>query len=147
MTERPSLGTRVWSAVKREPLVLFVVLGGALFWASTRYAPVEVESVRIETAAVRSLAIQREGLLGRTLTAGERKEVTERLIDDEVLLREAIRRELHLSDGAVRERLLEIMRGSLADNVHDPSIARLQAYFSDNVERFTSPESVTLVEE
>jgi hypothetical protein len=100
--------------------------------------------VRIETSAIRALETAEEELLGRPLTEEEREAARESYIDDEVLLREALGRGLQWSDSRVRQRLIRIMRGSLVERVADPSTAQLQAYFRDNIERFTVGESTTL---
>ena len=139
-----AIGGGLSAFVRREPLVAFVVLGAALYGVWVLAAPADVETVRIEPAALRALETQQAELLGRPLTEGEAEEVREGHIDDEVLLREALGRGLQFSDSRVRQRLTRIMRGALTETVADPSVAQLQAYFRDNIDRYTSPESVTL---
>ena len=144
MNERKSLGARAWAEIRREPLVLLVVLGAALYGVWALAAPAGGETVRIEEATLRGLEARQVELLGRELTAQERQDLREGFIDDEVLLREALRRGLHFSDGRVRQRLTRIMRGALTETVADPSIAQLQAYFRDNIDRYTTPQSVSI---
>jgi hypothetical protein len=60
------------------------------------------------------------------------------------LLREALRRGLHLSDSRVRQRLTRIMRSALTETVADPSVAQLQAYFRDNIDRYTTSQSASI---
>lgn len=143
MTDKQGTVSKVWSEVRREPLVLFVVLGAALYGAWTALAP-DVETIRIEREALRGLETQEEDLRGRPLTDEERERLREGYIDAEVLLREALGRGLQWSDFRVRQRLTRIMRGALTETVADPSVAQLQAYFRDNIEKFSTPESVTL---
>lgn len=133
-----------WAAIRREPLVWFAVLGGALGVAWVLLAPANVETVRVESETLRALEKRQEDLLGRPLTDEERKQTQEGFVDEEVLLREALRRGLQWSDGRVRQRLTRIMRASMTEMVPDPSVAQLQAYFQENIDTYTTPESVTL---
>jgi hypothetical protein len=144
MDDQASLGRRVWSAIKLEPLVVFVVLGAALFWAWGEYAPAGVEPLRIDPDAIRALVARQEEQLGRPLTSGERRELTREHIDDEVLLREAFARGLHLGDPGVRERMLGIMSADLVEDVPEPSLVQLQAFFEKNIDDYTISEAVTI---
>ena len=139
---RPS--SRVWSNLRREPLVWFVVLGAVLGAAWVWLAPADTETIRVESETLRALEKQQEDLLGRPLTDEERQLAHESFVDEEVLLREALRRGLQWSDGRVRQRLTRIMRASMTEMVPDPSVAQLQAYFQENIDKYTIPESVTL---
>ena len=69
--------------IRREPLILFVACGAALYGVWSWIAPVDVEVVRIEAAALRGMEAQQVELLGRPLTDEERKELVEGYIDDE----------------------------------------------------------------
>jgi peptidyl-prolyl cis-trans isomerase C len=144
MSETPSPPARGGAALLREPLVWFALLGGALGLAWVLLAPADVETIRIEPETLRALEKNQEDLLGRPLTEEERQKAHEGFIDDEVLLREALSRGLQWSDGRVRQRLTRIMRASMTETVPDPSVAQLQAYFQENIDRYTTPETVTL---
>ena len=125
----------------REPLLLFLVLGAVLYGAWALLAPGDVGTVRIEAAALRGMEAQQTEILGRPLTDAERHDLFEGYIDDEVLLREAVRRGLQWSDFRARQRLVRIMRGALTETVPDPSVAQLQAHFSRNIDKYTTPKS------
>jgi len=130
--------------IRREPLVLFVAGGAALFFAWTALAPREVQAVEIESAALRGLVTMQEELLGRPLTDDERAEVREGYFDDEVLVQEALRRGLHLGDYRTRKRLIQIMRSAMTVTVPDPSLAELQAWFRESIDKYTRPPSATV---
>lgn len=144
MAGRMSSFGRWWSTILRELLVWFAVLGAALGAVWIVLAPADTETIRIESETLRALERQQGELLGRALTDEEREKAREGFIDDEVLLREALRRGLQWSDGRVRQRLTRIMRASMTETVPDPSVAQLQAHFRENIDRYTTPESVTL---
>ncbi len=134
MSDEPA-SPGLWAAIRREPLVWFAVLGGALGVAWVLLAPAPAETVRVESETLRSLEKQREDLLGRPVTDEERQQARDSFVDEEVLLREALRRGLQWSDGRVRQRLTRIMRASMSETVPDPSVAQLQAYFQENIEQ------------
>lgn len=143
MTDQSKATSRIWRGIRREPLVLFAPLGAGLYAVWAALMPIEVETVRIEAAALRGLERLQEELRGRPLSADERDALREGYIDDEILLREALRRGLQWSDSRVRQRLVRIMRGALTETVSDPSVAQLQTHFRNNIETYTAPESVT----
>jgi hypothetical protein len=144
MSETPSPPPSGGRALLREPLVWFALLGGAIGLAWVLLAPADVETIRIEPETLRALEKSQEDLLGRPLTEEEKEKAREGFIDDEVLLREALRRGLQWSDGRVRQRLTRIMRASMTETVPDPSVAQLQAHFQENIDKYTTPETVTL---
>jgi hypothetical protein len=144
MSEEANRTRARWAAIRREPLLLFVLLGALLYGAWAALAPPGVETIRVESEVVRALEKQQEELLGRPLTDQEREAIREGYIDDEALLREAVRRGLHWSDFRVRRRLIRIVRGALTETVADPSVAQLQAYFREHSDRYATPESLTL---
>ena len=133
-----------WSSLRREPLVLFAIVGVALYGLWTALAPGEARAVPVELAAVRGLETMQEELLGRPLTDEERADVLQGYIDDEVLVQEALRRGLHRGDYRTRKRLIQIMRGALTEMVPNPSVAELQAWFRESIDTYTKPESTTL---
>jgi hypothetical protein len=144
MSESVSLLGRMRSAVGREPLVPFFVLGAVLYGVWVLVAPADVETIRIDGEVLRAVEEHQEDLLGRPLTDDERALAREGYIDQEVLLREALGRGLHWSDSRVRQRLTQIVLAALTETVPDPSVAQLQTHFNDNIDRFSTPESMTL---
>jgi hypothetical protein len=144
MSENPTLLRRIRSAARREPLVPFVVVGAVLYGFWVIAAPADVETIRVEGEVLRAVEEQQEYLLGRPLTDDERALAREGYIDEEVLLREALGRGLHWSDSRVRQRLTGIVRAALTETVPDPSVAQLQAHFADNIEKYSTPESMTI---
>ncbi|MEM6672853.1 MAG: peptidyl-prolyl cis-trans isomerase [Planctomycetota bacterium] len=132
-------------ALLTDPAVGFLAVGLAVFAAWRALAPDGRPEVRVELASVQAMVTAQEELAGRPFTDEERDEVLAGMIDDEVLIAEALRRGIHLSDGRTRKRLTQIMRGALASDVPPaPSTAELQAWFRDNVDRFSRDASVTV---
>ena len=133
-----------WSALRADPLLLFLVLGGALAFAWRTLAPRDLTTLQVERAAIRARVAFEEELIGRSLTPAEREEVSRDAVDEEVLIQEALRRGLHLSDGRMRKRLVQMMRSALTEPPTPPSPAQLQSFFRENIDEYTKPESTTL---
>ncbi len=144
MTDKTNVFSGAWSAIRREPLVLFAILGGMASVAWVALAPRAANTIRIETETLRALETYQVELEGRPLTDAEWTAVREGYIDEEVLLHEAITRGLHWSDSRVRQRLVRIMRAAMTETVPEPSVAQLRAYFDENIDRYTRPESVSV---
>ncbi len=133
---------REW--VAREPLVLFLFLAALIYALWAVAGPEGAPTLVIDPAAIRALEDREKELRGRELSEEEREEILQAHIDDEVLVREAVRRGLHWSDYRVRQRLTQIMRSALTQAVADPTSAQLQAYFRDNIDSYTSPAAYSV---
>ena len=86
--------------------------------------------------------MQRE-LIGRALTPAERAEVVDTLVRQEILVREASARGLHLLDSKTRERLVTQMYFVMTEDAPDPSPEDLKALKDANPEQYMYPESVS----
>src|SRR3990172_6079699 len=91
----------------RESLLQFAAAGGLLFLAHALWAPSESNRIVVTKELAEALAREREELLLRPLTNEERERVVFAFIDEEVLLREAYRQELHRGDPPVPRRPLD----------------------------------------
>ena len=61
--------------LRREPLVLFVLVGGLLYAAWAFLAPEPVEVIQIDEASLRAFEQSQADILGRPLTEAEREEI------------------------------------------------------------------------
>ena len=82
-------------------------------------------------------------VLERALTPTERDAIARNFIDQEILLRQAIKLELHLSDGKVRHRLADKMMFLLAEEPTPPDSAELARYYQQNKTRYTTQRRVS----
>ena len=134
---------RFWNALHREPLIPFALIGGLLFVAYGFGKPTPVEVIEITPQTIQTLVDSAETMRGRAVTDEERKVMIDSHIEDEVLLREAMRRGLEKKDSRVRKRLLTVMRSTLDEQVPEPTRAELQAYFRENADEYAASEAVT----
>ena len=140
METRPAL---IWlQAGLREPLVAFLLVGGALFgidsWLRESAEPVVV----VENRQIEELVAVRSELLGRALLESERRDLVQEYVDREVLVREAVARGLHRRDGFVRERLVEKMY-FLLDEEPEPSDEDLEALLLESPEAYRTLPAIS----
>lgn len=119
-------------------LVLGVGLG---FLLANR--PASTEEIRINAAALTTHIEDREALLGRPLVAQEQQALLDRIVQQEVLVREAARLDLHRKDQDMRKHLIALMQHVLYTEVAEPTNAELQAFHAANRDRYLLPESVS----
>lgn len=119
-------------------------LGGILFAVLSPLLPGSRELIVLDGRAVEAVLDARADRLGRELTPQEREETIRDHLDQEILVREAYRRELHMRDSGVRARLLRRMRLAVSEGIPEPSRSQLRAYYSTNSARYQQPESITL---
>lgn len=134
---------RFWNALHHEPLIPFALIGGLLFVAYGFGKPTPAEVIEITPQTIRALEDFEESLRGRPITDEERQVLIDSHIEDEVLMREALRRGLERKDSRVRKRLLTVMRSTLDEQVPEPTRAELEAYFRENADQYAASEAVT----
>lgn len=130
--------------VLREPLLHFIVLGGAIFavFAAIDDTPPPVASNRLEVtqADALRLAQQFEATWRRVPTNAEQSFLIDRLIREEILVREALALGLDRGDAVIRQRLTQKMTFLLesAAEAAVPSDDDLAAHLEAHPERFRS---------
>ena len=129
---------------RREPFLSFSIFGGLTFLLLSPFLASNKETIVIDARTRDSVVERRTNLEGRELSSEERDQAIADYLRDEILVREAYRNGWHLENGRVRQRLVLAMRTALNEDVPEPSIAQLQAFFRANAERYRVPPSVTL---
>ena len=140
---RATPARRLWTFLRHEPLVHFLVLGGLLFAANALRQSAERETIVIDRPTIDALIQQQTEIAGRPPSDQERALLIQGVIDDAVLLREAYKRGLE-QDAVIERHLVQKMRFLLADELPEPSEAELRAYFAAEAERYRNPPTVTL---
>lgn len=109
----------------REPLLHFLVLGGLLFAADALWAPLRKPVVEIKAQALAAQAGVAEQRLGRPLNAEELQRLGRKMLEDEMLFREAQRRGM-VADNRVRQTLIQMMRSALKPVTAPPTVQELE---------------------
>ena len=130
------------SRLLREPLLWFL-LAGVLVFAVDRYrsGPENDRDVITVDAALReAIFTQQASLLGRPPSEDEKAQLISQFVDEEVLVREAIRLGIDRNDGRIRQILLEKMGFLLGESPQPPDEETLRQWFRANQERYRLPE-------
>jgi len=133
----------------REPLLHFLLVGGAVFAlhgainpATPGRGPAVIE---VSPATVARLASQFMAVWRRPPTAAERAGLIDDYVREEVYYREALALGLDRDDTVIRRRLRQKMEfiGDAGAETLAASDAELRAYFAAHPERFSRPARVT----
>jgi PPIC-type PPIASE domain len=132
----------------REPLLHFLLIGTALFLlfgVSNRGSSGAPRKILISEARTAALAENFAAVWMRPPTTAELKGLIDDYIAEEVYYREAVAMGLDQDDTVIRRRLrqkMEFISESVADSV-EPDDAQLQAYLTQNAEKFARPAELT----
>jgi hypothetical protein len=134
---------RLGMVVCREPLFLFVLGGGLIFlvYIYSCSADADSDTIVITPAAAEAAFRLRAETVGRPLTASERSVALAELVEEELLVREALRQGVDRQDVVIRSRLADKMRFLLSGEPPAPTPAQLRAYFQANRQRFLAQGS------
>ncbi|MEW6269494.1 MAG: hypothetical protein AB1689_09390, partial [Thermodesulfobacteriota bacterium] len=148
--ERPARRRGDRRAWLREPLVLFLLAGAALFLLHRLLHPVGGDA-----RADRRIVITPEDLQQMSVawlaqgrpppSPEEMQSLVERWVRDEILFREAVALGLDRNDTIVKRRMVQKME-FLAEDLSDlsePTPAQLEAFLRGNASRFRDPPRVT----
>jgi len=128
--------------IAREPLIWFLLAGGALFALDARRSDPEGNRIVVTRQDQAHLADMWQAQTRRAPTPQELDMLIEQYIREEVLVREALRMGLDADDVIIRRRLvqkLEFLAGDLA-TAADPTEEELAEYFAQNRARYAEPE-------
>lgn len=141
--DAPARPAKWWARLLREPLFVFLLAGGLLF---ALYAALEARRappVQPTAAARTALIADFTAVAGRAPDAGEIARLEREYVIDELLLREAIARGLHLRSSAVRGRLIEEIRLEIAGPLPDPTDEELVNFYSEHLQFYQAEPSMS----
>ncbi|CAN5346217.1 hypothetical protein BH10PSE13_BH10PSE13_20110 [soil metagenome] len=127
---------RALLAFVRDPLFAFLLAGAAIFLG---YYLVELrrqQAIRFTPEAEQAMVEEYEILSGRKASVVDRARMKSEYLTEELLFREAIDRNMHLTDGETRKRLIERVRYLIAGAPMEPTEEQLVDHYSDNLARY-----------
>ena len=134
----------------REPLVHFLIIGAVLFVLYGLWGQQDSEenerTITITTGEVAWLADAWEKRWNRPPTPEERQGLVDQYLREMILYREAVAMGLDRDDSVIRRRLaqkLEFLSNDLI-TPQPPTDEDLQAYFAEHLDRYQSPDLVTM---
>lgn len=131
--------------ILREPMLHFLVLAICLFGIYGFSRLGDGELLEISRQEIDARIFLQELAMDRELTAAEREEMTSLYIEEQVLVREALKLELD-NDARIHDMLAQKMRHVLSGDVIQPGMAELRAYYEVNQDRYITAETVSVDE-
>jgi hypothetical protein len=120
----------------REPLLIFLAAGIAIFLLYWLVSGRHADPVVLAAGTRATLIAEFETLTGRVATPADIERIERQYVADELLFRAAVADGVHLSDVAVRSRLIEEMRQRATGVLPDPTTEELLDYYSDHLDRY-----------
>ena len=132
---------KIWHYLKRERLIWFVAAGFSIFVLDAYYQKAENYRITIDLPLVQRIAAQWQASTRRTPSATEINGLIEAHIREEILMREALIRNLDNDDVILRRRLAQKMEFLLADRIRvsPPDADVLARYYDVHRARFARP--------
>ncbi len=118
-----------WRDWWRDPLVLFLAIGGGFFLIYT-LATAHRTRIEVTPAMQASLSSDYEALTGRKPDPAAQAKLVKEYVANEMLFREAIDRGMHLTDKATKQRLIDRLRFAITGTPADPTEEQLIDYYS-----------------
>jgi hypothetical protein len=134
---------RLWTVLRREPLVHFALLAGLLFAVNAVAIGDGRTVIRVDAATRNFLIKQKQDLLLRPLTPAEQAAEINAWTEDEILWREARRQGLD-NNAWFRGQLIQNLRTLIAGEIEPPGEATLRAFYLQNPSHFARPATIDL---
>jgi len=135
---------RLLRAALKEPVTHFFLVSLLIFAINNLTSSEQKEKIVVTTQVRDYLVNTRQELQLKTLTDAEADNVVEAYIKEEMLYREAYKRNLDKSDSRMRRDMIRKIRGILESKVPEPTEQDLRQFFKDNPDQFLKPATFTL---
>lgn len=126
----------------RDPLAIFLIVGIALFAGYALVAD-RPDDIDVSRATTQRLVADYASLSGRQPSPAEARRIVADHVDDELWFREAIKRGIHLTDSAVRARLVERIKGDIAGSAPEPTEDDLLAFYTRHIEAYRTEPALS----
>ena len=137
---------RIAGRIFREPLTHFALIGLVLFFGVGVVKAARQPVIRIDSEELSQLIIYWELQMQRPPTQDEVKGIVRERIDEEILLREALRLGLDRNDMIIRRRLAQKMSFATEDLAEavEPTDAELRTLYNAHPGDYAAPPRMTL---
>jgi hypothetical protein len=125
-----------------DPLFAFALGGVLLFAAYALTAPLRAPPLVVDATTRAALVADFEALAGRPALEADVERLLQRHIADELLLRDALDRGVHLDDPEVRKVLVAAMRREAAGLLPDPTDEQLVDHYASHAGDYIGEDSV-----
>ena len=137
---------RTWPNWSRDPLLVFLLIGAAIFGADAWLGgDADDRVIVVRQTQVDRLATLWETQMGRPPSATELDALIDDHVREEVMVREAQRLRLDEDDAIIRRRLAQKLSFLTEDvaTLDPPGADELMQYFEDNRARYATPAEMT----
>lgn len=123
-----------------DPLIVFILLGGLLFWLTSALQE-QPDTIVINSGTVERIQAQWQAQMGKQPSAEELDNLLEDSIREEIYYREAKRLGLDAGDTIIRRRLVQKLTFVTEDIADSGAVAEadLRAFFEANLDRYVEP--------
>lgn len=124
----------------REPLVVFLLIGGLVFAVDAYWASTRKEQIIVDQSTIDYLIARQENVELREIRPDEIGGLIEAHIEDELLYREAYKRGLNEGDTRMRRNMILKLKGLMVTGLDEPTDEELRTFYEDSQKRYTSEE-------
>lgn len=129
----------------QEPTLHFLLIAGLVFAIYQFTADDDGEVLELSAREIEARILMQELGRGAALSEAEREAVTQAYIEEQILVQEALARNLD-NDARIHDLLAQKMLHVLSGDVIQPSPEELADYYAANADRYRVPALVTLDE-
>ncbi len=126
-----------------DPLTVFLLAGAGIFGLYASFNSTSEQAVRYDARIQQALVEEFEFLAGRPARPEDIAKIKHDFLTDELLFREAVERGIHLTDGEVRERMVQKVRYLVAGAPVEPSEMEVLDYYAQNLDRYEREPEIT----
>ena len=143
---RRSRVREIFGRIAREPLTHFLLIGLVIFVAATAVKASQRPVLRIDTDELNQLAAYWEMQTQRPPNKDELQGIIRERVDEEILVREAVRLGMDRNDMIIRRRLAQKMSFASEDTgaQAEPDDASLRAYYDKTKAAYLAPAHVAI---
>jgi parvulin-like peptidyl-prolyl isomerase len=130
----------------RDPLVIFLVVGAAIFFAADWFSEDDIPySIDVNEQDLQRLSDQWQMQMRRPPSDRELSGLVEQFVKEEIYYREAQRLGLDANDTIVRRRMVQKLTFLTEDiaTAVAPQESELRAYYEDNLDAYRLPERIS----
>ncbi len=130
----------------RDPLVLFLLVGSAIFFVADWFSEADIPySIDVTDQDIQRLSDQWQMQMRRPPSSRELSGLVEQFVKEEIYYREARRLGLDANDTIVRRRMVQKLTFLTEDiaTAVAPQEAELRAFYNDNIDTYRVPERIS----
>lgn len=134
-----------WQKLAQEPTLHFFLIAVLIFGLYGLNSLNQENVLELDQREIDARIFLQEMNAGEPLTDDQRDLITARYVEEQILVREALDLGLD-NDARIHDMLAQKMLHVLSGDIIQPSEEELQSYYQANIERYTMPEAMDVVE-